>query len=363
MKQLTCELCGSTDLVKQDGVFVCQSCGTKYSVEEAKKMMIEGTVNVTGTVQIDDSSKKTELVNSYLKIAKAAVESKDIVSVLDYCNKIIEIDSTNLEAWILKAKFEWNGSTLINLKFAQSLTAANRAIEIAPNDNKYEIAEEIYWQIKSGIVQMLIIAQRLPILTCGTQIVNVMKTWLSILNGIPYLSKTILEKEILDCKTLCVDSKSALSTNARKVYTAYYVDNNKVSFDAMFQKELDEKIAFEDKRKVEFDKAKRDKYWENHADEKRNLEERKHNAELRLDHLINNSDLPKIEQEIRNNIDMLIKESVNLSIFKGKEKKEIESKIEILNNKLNSEKQKFDNEKLVIQNEIDEINVELNKNR
>ena len=39
MKQLTCEMCGSTDLLKQDGVFVCQSCGCKYSVEEAKKMM------------------------------------------------------------------------------------------------------------------------------------------------------------------------------------------------------------------------------------------------------------------------------------------------------------------------------------
>ena len=25
MKQLTCEMCGSTDLVKQDGIFVCQT--------------------------------------------------------------------------------------------------------------------------------------------------------------------------------------------------------------------------------------------------------------------------------------------------------------------------------------------------
>ena len=43
MKKLTCEMCGSTDLVKEGGVFVCQSCGCKYSVEEAKKMMIERT--------------------------------------------------------------------------------------------------------------------------------------------------------------------------------------------------------------------------------------------------------------------------------------------------------------------------------
>lgn len=37
MKQLICEMCGGSDLIKQEGVFVCQSCGTKYSVEEAKK--------------------------------------------------------------------------------------------------------------------------------------------------------------------------------------------------------------------------------------------------------------------------------------------------------------------------------------
>ena len=56
MKRLTCEMCGSTDIVKQDGLFVCQSCGTKYSVEEARKMMIEGTVDVSGsTVKIDNS--------------------------------------------------------------------------------------------------------------------------------------------------------------------------------------------------------------------------------------------------------------------------------------------------------------------
>jgi len=41
MKQIVCEMCGGNDLVKQDSVFVCQNCQAKYSVEEAKKMMIE----------------------------------------------------------------------------------------------------------------------------------------------------------------------------------------------------------------------------------------------------------------------------------------------------------------------------------
>lgn len=73
MKALTCEMCGSTDLVKHDGVFVCQACGTKYSVEEAKKMMVEGTVSVSGTVKIDNTE---ELSNKYL-LARRAVSDKD----------------------------------------------------------------------------------------------------------------------------------------------------------------------------------------------------------------------------------------------------------------------------------------------
>lgn len=41
MKQPVCELCGSTDFSKEEGVFVCQSCGTKYSPEDAKNLMKE----------------------------------------------------------------------------------------------------------------------------------------------------------------------------------------------------------------------------------------------------------------------------------------------------------------------------------
>ena len=34
-----CELCGSSDFVKANGMFVCQGCGTKYTAEEAKALM------------------------------------------------------------------------------------------------------------------------------------------------------------------------------------------------------------------------------------------------------------------------------------------------------------------------------------
>lgn len=94
MKQLTCEMCGSTDLMKQDGVFVCQSCGCKYSVEEAKKMMVEGTVDVTGTVQVDNSA----FVQKYLANARRAKNKTDWEEVEKYYNMVEQNDPQNIEA-------------------------------------------------------------------------------------------------------------------------------------------------------------------------------------------------------------------------------------------------------------------------
>lgn len=33
-----CELCGGTTFVKRDGMFVCEGCGTKYTLDEAQKL-------------------------------------------------------------------------------------------------------------------------------------------------------------------------------------------------------------------------------------------------------------------------------------------------------------------------------------
>ena len=73
MKKLTCEMCGSQNLIKEGGVFVCQACGTQYSVEEAKKMMIEGTVEVQGTVKVDNSDN----IEKFYQLARRARENCD----------------------------------------------------------------------------------------------------------------------------------------------------------------------------------------------------------------------------------------------------------------------------------------------
>lgn len=95
MKQLICEMCGSNDLLKQDGVFVCQHCGCKYSVEEARKMMIEGTVDVSGsTVKVDNSA----FVQKYLANARRAYAKEDWEEVEKYYNMVEQNAPNNMEA-------------------------------------------------------------------------------------------------------------------------------------------------------------------------------------------------------------------------------------------------------------------------
>ena len=95
MKQLTCEMCGGTDLIKQDGLFVCQSCGMKYSVEEAKKMMIEGTV------KIDNSDKLSNLYT----LARQASDSNDFENAAKYYDLIKQEDPNSWEACFYNVYF------------------------------------------------------------------------------------------------------------------------------------------------------------------------------------------------------------------------------------------------------------------
>lgn len=115
MKRLACEMCGGTDLIKQDGVFVYQNCGMKYSAEDAKKMMIEGTVDVKGTVKVDTSG---ELENLY-QIARRAKDDNNGENAAKYYDMILLKDPTSWEASFYVVYFK-----ALECKIAQIRSAA-----------------------------------------------------------------------------------------------------------------------------------------------------------------------------------------------------------------------------------------------
>ena len=144
MKQFTCEMCGSTDLIKQDGVFVCQTCGCKYSVDEARRMMIEGNVDVSGsTVKVDNSSN----IENYLKLAESAYSANNYKEAENYSNKILEINPNYYRAWLIKGKAAGWQSTLNKNRIFESIECFGKAIDHVSESEaaelKKEIAEEI----------------------------------------------------------------------------------------------------------------------------------------------------------------------------------------------------------------------------
>lgn len=85
MKAIVCEMCNGHDIIKQDGMYVCQHCGTKYSTDEAKKLMVE----------IDNSKK---MANLYAR-ARKSLEVDDLEHAAEYYKEILDENPDDWEAY------------------------------------------------------------------------------------------------------------------------------------------------------------------------------------------------------------------------------------------------------------------------
>ena len=144
MKQMVCEMCESNDLIKQDGVFVCQSCGMKYSVEEAKKLITECSENVNKS-NINNNIQK---INNYFELANTAKEAGNYAETETYCNKIIEIEPDNFVAWMLKGEAAGWQSTLQNSRLDEGIVAFSKGINNAPEDQVVDLIAFARGQVK-----------------------------------------------------------------------------------------------------------------------------------------------------------------------------------------------------------------------
>lgn len=99
MKVLRCEMCGNTGLVKKDGLYVCEACGTKYTQEEAKKMLVEGAVSVKGAVKIDKMTEEQNLII----LARRAYKNGFNEEAYDLYARALEINPNNWESVFYKS--------------------------------------------------------------------------------------------------------------------------------------------------------------------------------------------------------------------------------------------------------------------
>ncbi len=139
MNRLQCELCGSIDMVKTDGDFVCQSCGCRYTPEEARRIVLSGSVDVSGsTVKMDNSA----FVEKYLANARRAMQKEDWEEVEKYYNLVEQNDPTNIEA-IFYSSF---GKAKTLLRFTGPSRKTSAAFTVLKNsisiiDDNYDFEE------------------------------------------------------------------------------------------------------------------------------------------------------------------------------------------------------------------------------
>lgn len=117
MKAIVCEMCNSHDVIKQDGYYVCQSCGTKYSTEDAKKLMIE----ISGAVKVDN----TKQLENYYQLARQARENNNAEDAQKYYDLIRQDDPNNWEACFFAVYYKAIQCKIINIASAASSVANN----------------------------------------------------------------------------------------------------------------------------------------------------------------------------------------------------------------------------------------------
>ena len=155
MQAIKCELCGSNSFTKEDGYFVCNHCNTKYTLEEAKKMMIEGTVNV----KVDDS----EELNKLYQIARRARDEENNQNAAKYYEMILMKDPSSWEANFYTVYFQAMSCKIGEIPTAA--TSVNNCIS-----NTFKLIKEM-WKKENVQLAKSIIKPR-KFLICFLTLIN-----------------------------------------------------------------------------------------------------------------------------------------------------------------------------------------------
>lgn len=150
MKKIVCELCECMEFTKDGGMFTCQGCGTKYTLEEAKIMMkeVEGEVSATVSTPVPVVAPNQQLDN-ILFLASSAYEAGNKAEAENYCNQAIVIDPSCYKAWMLKGKAVGWLSTIDKLRIEEAAHSFCKAIDFALEEEKEGLKNEAVAEIKN----------------------------------------------------------------------------------------------------------------------------------------------------------------------------------------------------------------------
>jgi hypothetical protein len=358
MKRIVCEVCGSNEIVKDGDFFVCQSCGCKYTADQVKKMVIEGTVEVTGTVKVDSSDQ----FNNFLRLSKDSLAAKDAQAAFSYAGKALELNPKSPAAWIQKMGCIKYLATMGDLRLDEMVQYGNKAIENAEENEKQNVRKEVYtsW-LKRGAELLSLAISKLndtdairqlyesakaiswtapqfttkadaeDVAICGA----VAQSGLFLTDNVPnegFCDFPELLPLLSDCVNLYSDSTTAL-VNRFKIYKAFLTEESARNRQAIFDKYSQRLEKLKQDLETKAMRAKNEKidlFWASHEDERKQLDQEKAELEKQISSLgvspeetIKKTDLENVRQKING----LEQDLRNIGFFHGAEKKEIQSKI------------------------------------
>lgn len=356
MKQIVCEMCEGTEFLKDDGMFVCQNCGTKYSLEEAKKLMVEVSES-TPAAPAEESQKIANL----RKLAERAKEDGDSEMAAKYFEQLL------LECpddW--KARFYTTYYAAHNIKIAQIGSAANKVSGvigptfqmIKDSENEIDCAAA-YISLTADVISFstMLFNNITPNLGSTTEIAcRNIDNWViptismmvtvgdELQDKFPGKVTALLAQKVYDSAFNYSQSTHTWTPSARTLHRKILNRRSTVA-DAIREFEDEERRQKEIERK-----QKIEAYWEAHAEEKAALEQEKQTLTEKINELkaqikaIEQKNTPKIveledskkavlpaEQAVKDQLQLISNlrtEQSNLGIFKGKQKKAIEARLQ-----------------------------------
>lgn len=109
MANFVCDICGGKLTMQSGGIGVCSQCGMEYSNERLREMAGAAPAQAEVKSVEAPAPKEDSKIKNYLKIAENELNAgfyRDTKKALEYCDKVLEIDFDNFDAWYLKAKLE-----------------------------------------------------------------------------------------------------------------------------------------------------------------------------------------------------------------------------------------------------------------
>lgn len=136
-------MCGG-ELMKENGVFICQNCGCKYSTKEAKKMLLDTTdskANVSTQAQFDN----------LVKLAKTAFESNNFAEAEKQSNLALAINAADFDIYFIKARAIISQANTEKSRLREAVNCFISAFEILDDKIKEQKKNDIFDEIVSSI--------------------------------------------------------------------------------------------------------------------------------------------------------------------------------------------------------------------